>query len=99
MAADVNKTIAVDLVEGFGWKIDDDSVVTSISAHMVNGEQIGVFRIEIKNGISTIKKCTLPGIQELEKAKAKANLIISDKIIEHEITTESVIYRPPSLVI
>ena len=35
-AADVNKTIAVDLVgKDFGWKIDDDSNVTKISAFMV----------------------------------------------------------------
>ena len=35
-AADVNKTIAVDLVgKDFGWKIDDDSNVTRISAFMV----------------------------------------------------------------
>ena len=36
-AADVNKTIAVDLVgKDLGWKIDDDSNVTRISAFMVN---------------------------------------------------------------
>jgi len=40
-AADVNKTIAVDLVgREFNWKIDDDSTVTKISAHMVNEEPI-----------------------------------------------------------
>ncbi len=44
-AADVNKTIAVDLVgREFGWKIDDDTTVTKISAHMVNAESIGVFQ-------------------------------------------------------
>jgi len=44
-AADVNKTIAVDLVgREFNWKIDDDSTVTKISAHMVNEESIGVFQ-------------------------------------------------------
>ncbi|MFB5618406.1 MAG: cobalamin biosynthesis central domain-containing protein, partial [Candidatus Nitrosomaritimum aestuariumsis] len=36
-AADVNKTIAVDLLgRELGWKIEDDSTVTKISAHMVN---------------------------------------------------------------
>ena len=44
-AADVNKTIAVDLVgREFGWKIDDDSTVTKISAYMVNEETIGVYQ-------------------------------------------------------
>ena len=44
-AADVNKTIAVDLVgREFNWKIDDDSTVTKISAHMVNEEPIGILQ-------------------------------------------------------
>jgi len=44
-AADVNKTIAVDLVgKEFGWKIDDETTVTKISAHMVNAEPIGVYQ-------------------------------------------------------
>ena len=44
-AADVNKTIAVDLVgRDLGWVIDDDSTVTSVSAHMVNGERIGIYQ-------------------------------------------------------
>ena len=35
-AADVNKTIAVDLLgKEFGWEIEDDSTVTKISAFMV----------------------------------------------------------------
>ena len=44
-AADVNKTIAVDLVgREFGWKIEDDSTVTKISAYMVNEENIGIYQ-------------------------------------------------------
>lgn len=44
-AADVNKTIAVDLLgREFGWKIEDDSNVTRISALMVNEERIGVYQ-------------------------------------------------------
>ncbi|WP_299291292.1 cobalamin biosynthesis protein [Nitrosopumilus sp.] len=102
-AADVNKTIAVDLVgRNFGWKIDDDSVVTRISAHMVNGEPIGVFQeVGDKEWYKELpKNVTLYStMEELEKSKSKANLIISDKIIGDEISRESVIYRPPSLVI
>lgn len=103
-AADVNKTIAVDLVgRNFGWKIDDDSVVTRISADMVNGEPIGVFQdVGNREWYKELpKNVTLySSMEELEKSKAKANLIISDKIIKGQISTESVItYRPPSLVI
>ena len=38
-------------------------------------------------------------IDELKNSKSKANLIISDKIIDDDLSSESVVYRPPSLVI
>ena len=102
-AADVNKTIAVDLVvREFNWKIDDDSTVTKISAHMVNEEPIGVFQeTGEKNWYKKLPKNVViyENIEELKKSNSKAHLIISDKIIEGEISKESVIYRPPSLVI
>ena len=45
-AADVNKTIAVDLVgKDLGWKIDDDSNVTKVSAFMVNEEKLSLIHI------------------------------------------------------
>ncbi|RMW37775.1 MAG: precorrin-3B C(17)-methyltransferase [Nitrosopumilus sp.] len=102
-AADVNKTIAVDLVgRDFGWKIDDDSNVTRISAHMVNEEPIGVFQeAGEKNWYKQLPKnvSIYNTIDELKNSKSKANLIISDKIIDDNLSSESVIYRPPSLVI
>ena len=102
-AADVNKTIAVDLVgREFGWKIDDDTTVTKISAHMVNAESIGVF--QQTNNQKWYKQ--LPknvtiynNLEELKKSNSKAHLIISDEIIDNELSQESVIYRPQSLVI
>lgn len=102
-AADVNKTIAVDLVgREFNWKIDDDSTVTKISAHMVNEEPIGVFQeAGEKNWYKKLPKNVIiyENIEDLKKSNSKAHLIISDKIIEGEISKESVIYRPASLVI
>ncbi|WP_428326160.1 cobalt-precorrin 5A hydrolase [Nitrosopumilus sp.] len=102
-AADVNKTIAVDLVgRDFGWKIEDDSNVTRISAHMVNEEPIGIFQdAGERNWYKQLPKnvSKYNTIEELKNSKSKANLIISDKIIEDDLTSESVIYRPPSLVI
>ncbi|WP_371504399.1 cobalt-precorrin 5A hydrolase [Nitrosopumilus adriaticus] len=102
-AADVNKTIAVDLVgREFNWKIDDDSTVTKISAHMVNEEPIGVFQdIGEKNWYKKLPKNVMiyENIEDLKKSNSKAYLIISDKIIDDDIIKESVIYRPPSLVI
>ncbi len=102
-AADVNKTIAVDLVgREFNWKIDDDSTVTKISAHMVNEEPIGILQeAGERNWYKNLPKNVLiyEKMDDLKKSNSKAHLIISDKIIDGEISNESVIYRPPSLVI
>lgn len=102
-AADVNKTIAVDLIgREYNWKIDDDSTVTTISAHMVNEEPIGVFQeAGEKNWYKKLPKNVIiyDNMENLKKSNSKAHLIISDRIIEEEISRESVIYRPPSLVI
>ena len=102
-AADVNKTIAVDLVgREFNWKIDDDSTVTKISAHMVNEESIGVFQqVGKKNWYKELPKnvAIYDTLEDLKKSNSKGHLIISDRIIDDEIVNESVIYRPPSLVV
>ena len=102
-AADVNKTIAVDLVgREFGWKIDDEITVTKISAHMVNAEPIGVFQqTGNKKWYKELPKnvTIYNSLEELKKSNSKAHLIISDTIIDNELAQESVIYRPQSLVI
>ena len=102
-AADVNKTIAVDLVgREFGWRIDDDTTVTKISAHMVNAEPIGVFQQtnDQKWYKQLPKNVTIyDSLEDLKKSNSKAHLIISDEIIDNELSQESVIYRPQSLVI
>ena len=102
-AADVNKTIAVDLVgREFNWKIDDETTVTKISAHMVNAESIGVFQqTGNRKWYKKLPKNVIiyDSLEELKKSNSKAHLIISDKIIDDELSQESVIYRPQSLVI
>ncbi|BDQ31873.1 cobalamin biosynthesis protein [Nitrosopumilus zosterae] len=102
-AADVNKTIAVDLVgREFNWKIDDDATVTKISAHMVNEEPIGIFQdAGNKNWFKELPKnvSIYKNLDDLKKSNSKAYLIISDRVVDEEISKESVIYRPPSLVI
>ncbi|MBL7001366.1 MAG: cobalamin biosynthesis protein [Nitrosopumilus sp.] len=102
-AADVNKTIAVDLVgREFNWKIDDDSTVTKISAHMVNEEPIGIFQeTGGKNWYKELPKnvSVYDSLEDLKKSSSKAYLIVSDKIIDKDLEKESVVYRPPSLVI
>ena len=102
-AADVNKTLAVDLIgREFNWKIDDESMVTRISAHMVNEESIGVFQqTGERNWCKKMPKnvSVYETMEELKESNSKAYLIISDKLIDSDLVRESVIYRPPSLVI
>jgi len=104
-AADVNKTIAVDLLgKELGWKINDDSTVTKVSAFMVNEEKIGVFQ-DAGNKDWWKKKMPInvtiySTIEELKNSQSKGFLIISDKEVEDpEILENSVVYRPPTLVV
>jgi cobalt-precorrin 5A hydrolase len=103
-AADVNKTIPVDLLgREFGWKIEDDSNVTRISALMVNEEKIGVYQ---DSGEKNWWKTELPknvtlydSIEKLKHSDSKAYLIISDKTFDETIMKNSVTYRPQTLVV
>lgn len=103
-AADVNKTIAVDLVgKELGWKIEDDSTVTKISALMVNEEKIAVYQ---DAGNKNWWEGDLPknvtiysSFDELKNSGSKGFLIISDKKIKSEILKDAVVYRPPNLVV
>jgi len=103
-AADVNKTIAVDLLgKDLGWAIDDDNAVTKVSAFMVNKEKIGVFQ---DAGSKNWWKKELPenvsvydNFDELKNSGSKGFLIITDQIINDKILENVVVYRPPTLVI
>jgi len=104
-AADVNKTIAVDLVgKEFGWKIQDDSNVTRISAFMVNKEKIGIFQ---NTGEKKWWKRKIPenitffsNIEDMKNSDSKGYLLITnDEINDEDLMKNSVIYRVPSLVI
>ena len=104
-AADVNKTIAVDLVgKKFGWKIDDDSNVTRISAFMVNKEKIGVFQNvgqkEWWEGKLPENITFFSNIEDLKNSDSKGYLIITnDEIENEEVLRDSVVYRVPNLVV
>ena len=104
-AADVNKTIAVDLVgKEFGWKIDDDSNVTRISAFMVNKEKIGIFqnigKKEWWKGKFPENITFFSNIEELKASESKGYLIITnDQIDDESVLKNSVVYRVPDLVV
>lgn len=103
-AADVNKTIPVDLVgREFGWIIDDDSNVTRVSAYMVNEEKIGIYQ---DTGERYWWKEKFPknvsfydSLEELERSGCAGRLIITDKILDGKYLKDAVVYRPKSLVV
>jgi cobalt-precorrin 5A hydrolase len=103
-AADVNKTIAVDLLgKEFGWKIEDDSNVTRISALMVNEEKIGIYQ---DAGQKDWWKGDLPknvtiynSLEKLKQSDSKGFLLISDRELDYDITKNAVLYRPQTLVV
>jgi cobalt-precorrin 5A hydrolase len=69
---------------------------------MVNEEPIGVFQdAGNKNWFKELPKnvSIYKNLDDLKKSNSKAYLIISDRVIDEELSKESVIYRPPSLVI
>ncbi len=104
-AADVNKTIAVDLLgRELGWRIDDDYNVTKVSAFMVNEEKIGVYQDagskdwwnkKLPNNVTIYSS-----LDELKNSPSKGFLIISDKeISDKQLLESAVVYRPPCLVV
>lgn len=104
-AADVNETIAVDLLgREFGWNIENFENVTKVSAFMVNEEKIAVYQ---DTGERNWWHAQLPRnvqvVDNMEIVKSpefKAALIITDIVIKDpEILAKSVIYRPKSLVV
>jgi cobalt-precorrin 5A hydrolase len=104
-AADVNETIAVDLVgREFGWTIENFESVTKVSAFMVNEEKIAIYQ---DAGERNWWHAPLPGnvtvvdsIDRIKSQEFKAGLIISDRLVlDQSIISKSVIYRPKSLVV
>lgn len=103
-AADVNRTIAVDMVgREQGWVIDDDSTVTAVSAHMVNGESIGVFQDagdrDWWDGPLPHNVTTYDTLESMTASASRAFLVMSDRSVPDDIRQRSVVYRPPSLVV
>ena len=104
-AADVNETIAVDLVgREFNWTIENFENVTKVSAFMVNEEKIAIYQ---DAGERNWWHVPLPGnvtvVDSIDKIKSqefKAGLMISDRLVlDQSIIDKSVIYRPKSLVV
>ena len=108
-AADVNETIAVDLLgKEFGWVIDDDRNVTKVSGCMVNEEKVGIYQ-DAGERNWWFNDRSLPAnvqlfnnIDELANSDCKAVLVITNKLFGQkyeQLLNKAVVYRPKSLVI
>jgi cobalt-precorrin 5A hydrolase len=105
-AADVNKTISVDLLgKEFGWVIENYENVTKVSAFMVNEEPIAVYQETGEKNrwlTQTVPKnvTVVKSLNEVKSPTFKGALIISDRVInDRAVLEKSVIYRPKSLVL
>ena len=105
-AADVNQTIAVDLLgKNRGWTIDGLNTVTNVSACMVNEMPIGLYQDSGERNWWPEKGLPrnvvpLSELVELRSSKFAAGLIITDRIlVDDEVLSKSVVYRPKSLVV
>lgn len=100
-AADVNRTVAVDLVgRDLGWTIEDGSQVTAVSAHMVNGERVGVFQdagAPWRPDPAPANLTAYSTYEQLASSGSRAHMIISDRT-RGPGGADQVTYRPPSLV-
>ena len=86
----------------FGWVIEDDSTVTRVSAFMVNEEKIGVFQdVGRRDWYEKLPENVklFDDIIDMTGSDATGFLVISDRIIDGVCLKDSVIYRPPSLVV
>lgn len=108
-AADVNETIAVDLLgREFGWIIDDERNVTKVSGCMVNEEKVGIYQ-DAGERNWWFNDRPLPAnvqlfnnIDELASSDCKATLIITNRLLDQkyeQLLEKAVVYRPKSLVI
>lgn len=103
-AADVNETIAVDLVgREFGWTIENFENVTRTSAHMVNEDRIAVFQdagernwwhAPLPKNVTVVSN-----IDDIRSSEFVAGLVITDRVVDVDIMAKSVVYRPKSLVV
>lgn len=109
-ASDLMGTINADIFgREFGWKIEDDDKLSEVIADIVDGKPIGICQETGETQWRTLPT-GLPGnirifssIRAMAREKPAAALLISDRIPGQKelvlLPENTVIYRPPSLVI
>lgn len=101
-ASDVNRTVPVDLLgREFGWTIEGEENVTSVSASVVNEEPVAVVQTAGERNWwkgPLPKNLHLVSMAEAAEPRFKAALVITDGSVPEEVRKKAVVYRPRSLV-
>ena len=113
-ASDVQGKPALDLLgRDEGWKIDDDSALTQVTACLVNDEPIGLF-IDPELAENTAVQSVLAGLidqefvtqvqslDELDVDEYAAGVIVSHRVLSdhhQHVVRKSVLYRPAILTV
>jgi cobalt-precorrin 5A hydrolase len=103
-AADVNETIAVDLVgREFGWVIENFENVTRTSALMVNEEKFALYQDAGERnwwqGPLPKNVTVVNDINNVKMPEFKGALVITDKMVDAEVMAKAIVYRPKTLVV
>jgi cobalt-precorrin 5A hydrolase/precorrin-3B C17-methyltransferase len=109
-ASDIDETLSIDLLGNeFGWVLEDNTDVNTVSAALVNGEMIGIYQDAGERGWWPETKWlpdnihTLKTLKNLARARLSAALLITDKILNdtdiRALPAHTLTYRPRSLVL
>ncbi|QZY57363.1 cobalt-precorrin 5A hydrolase [Crassaminicella profunda] len=96
-ASDVNESMAIDtLAMALDYEIEDFSDATKVTAHIVNGEKVGIVSdiaidIELPNNVTKIDK------EHVDK-EFKGLIYVSEKSIKKPIGIDCVVLRPKNIV-
>lgn len=98
-ASDVNNRIAVDtLAMHCNCKIEDFKEATKITAHIVNGEPVGI-RSEISIDLPLPPNVRRIQESDLHDENLKGLIYITEKEIQHLLPCDKVVLRPKNLIV
>ncbi|MDK2919073.1 MAG: cobalt-precorrin hydrolase [Candidatus Petromonas sp.] len=97
-ASDVNNTLAIDtMAMKLNCRIEDLKKATKVTAHIVNGEKVGIIS-EIQLNMDLPDNLVIIGIKE-ELKYVKGLIYITNKDSVENMAEDTVVLRPPNLVV
>ena len=101
-SSDINEIPPIDLLgKKFGWELENPESSASVISAILNGEEVGVYQ---DAGEESWREGLPPNVQifksfeELKRAKLKAAILITEKVVEG-LPQTALIFRPKNLVV